>query len=131
MFNLLFLNIKYRLNFFQAVVEQVSYTPFAMVSFYFGMSLLEGKSIEMAKQEVYNKFLPTYQVLMVFLLLLILIFVNYFSFITFLLKIQHSIKLNGLQAFLKGYPVSWYSLSCAYLVTNKKDKFRVLYFYII
>jgi len=33
-----------------------------MVSFYFGMSLLEGKTVEEAKKEVEKKFLPTYQV---------------------------------------------------------------------
>lgn len=46
----------------QALVEQVSYTPAAMTSFYFFMSLLEGKSTEAAKAEVQNKFLPTYKV---------------------------------------------------------------------
>ncbi|XP_065200818.1 PXMP2/4 family protein 4-like isoform X2 [Planococcus citri] len=46
----------------KAVVEQVSYTPFAMVSFYTGMSLLEGKTLEGAKEEVQAKFLPTYKV---------------------------------------------------------------------
>lgn len=33
-----------------------------MVSFYFGMSLLEGKTVEEAKKEVEKKFLPTYKV---------------------------------------------------------------------
>ncbi|XKL68406.1 hypothetical protein PGB90_003897 [Kerria lacca] len=46
----------------KAIVEQISYTPFAMVSFYFGMSLLEGKNMDAAKQEVSSKFLPTYKV---------------------------------------------------------------------
>ncbi|XP_075221070.1 mpv17-like protein isoform X2 [Lycorma delicatula] len=46
----------------KAVVEQFTYTPFAMVSFYFGMSLLEGKPVERAKQEVTEKFIPTYKV---------------------------------------------------------------------
>lgn len=49
-------------NVFQAIVEQFTYTPFAMVSFYFGMTLLEGKTIEDGKNEVIVKFLPTYQV---------------------------------------------------------------------
>ncbi|XP_050532573.1 PXMP2/4 family protein 4-like [Daktulosphaira vitifoliae] len=46
----------------KALLEQVIYSPCAMVSFYFGMSLLEGKTAEEAKQEVKNKFFPTYQV---------------------------------------------------------------------
>lgn len=44
----------------KALVEQVTYTPAAMTSFYFLMSLLEGKSIEDAKLEVITKFVPTY-----------------------------------------------------------------------
>lgn len=43
-------------------MEQVTYSPCAMISFYFGMSLLEGKKVEEAKKEVEKKFLPTYQV---------------------------------------------------------------------
>lgn len=43
-------------------MEQVTYTPFAMVSFYFGMTLLEGKSIEEGKEEVAAKFVSTYKV---------------------------------------------------------------------
>ncbi|KAE9545239.1 hypothetical protein AGLY_000782 [Aphis glycines] len=46
----------------KALLEQVTYSPCAMVSFYFGMSLLEGKTVEEAKKEVEKKFLPTYQV---------------------------------------------------------------------
>lgn len=46
----------------QALLEQVTYSPCAMVSFYFGMSLLEGKTVEDAKKEVQKKFLSTYQV---------------------------------------------------------------------
>lgn len=46
----------------QALVEQVTYGPFAMVSFFFGMSLLEGKSVETAKDQVEAKFWPTFQV---------------------------------------------------------------------
>lgn len=44
------------------MVEQVTYTPFAMTSFYYGMSLLEGKSTGEAVHEVSEKFLPTYKV---------------------------------------------------------------------
>jgi protein Mpv17 len=50
--------------FFQAVVEQFSYGPFAMVSFFFGMSLLEGKSCNEGANEVRAKFWPTMQVSM-------------------------------------------------------------------
>jgi len=47
---------------FQALVEQISYTPFAMVCFFFIMTLLEGKTIREASSEVRVKFLPTYKV---------------------------------------------------------------------
>lgn len=43
-------------------MEQFTYTPFAMTSFYFGMTLLEGNTVEDAKKEVQAKFLPTYKV---------------------------------------------------------------------
>ncbi|XP_014240427.1 PXMP2/4 family protein 4-like [Cimex lectularius] len=46
----------------KALIEQVTYTPFAMISFYFLMSLLEGKTTDQAKEEVSDKFLPTYKV---------------------------------------------------------------------
>jgi hypothetical protein len=45
-------------------VEQFSYGPFAMVSFFFGMSLLEGKSCDEGANEVRAKFWPTLQVSM-------------------------------------------------------------------
>lgn len=47
---------------FQTFVETVTYTPFAMCSFYFGMSLLEMKPINEAAAEVEAKFWPTYKV---------------------------------------------------------------------
>jgi protein Mpv17 len=50
------------MSFFQAVVEQFSYGPFAIVSFFFGMSLLEGKSSAEAANEVAAKFWPTLRV---------------------------------------------------------------------
>lgn len=40
----------------------MSYGPAALASFYFGMSLLEGKSLEQAVDEVKLKFLPSYKV---------------------------------------------------------------------
>lgn len=45
-------------------MEQFSYGPFAMVSFFFGMSLLEGKSCSEGSNEVRAKFWPTMQVSM-------------------------------------------------------------------
>ncbi|PNF35198.1 hypothetical protein B7P43_G07645 [Cryptotermes secundus] len=45
----------------QALVEQICYTPFAMVCFFFIMTLLEGKTIGEASTEVKVKFFPTYQ----------------------------------------------------------------------
>lgn len=49
-------------HYFQAVVETVTYTPFAMTSFYFGMSILENKTVDEAANEVRTKFWPTYKV---------------------------------------------------------------------
>lgn len=46
----------------KAVVEQFTYGPAALICFFFGMSLLEGKSIEEAKREVEKKFLATWKV---------------------------------------------------------------------
>ncbi|CAB3361525.1 Hypothetical predicted protein [Cloeon dipterum] len=46
----------------KALVEQVSYGPFAMTSFFFLMTLLEGRGVEAAKQEVSTKFWSTYKV---------------------------------------------------------------------
>lgn len=46
----------------KALVEQVSYGPMAMICFFFGMSLLERKTVEQACKEVQVKFFPTYKV---------------------------------------------------------------------
>jgi len=46
----------------QAVVEQFSYGPFAMASFFFFMTLLDGGTIEDAKMEVKEKFVSTWKV---------------------------------------------------------------------
>ncbi|KDR12034.1 mpv17-like protein [Zootermopsis nevadensis] len=54
------MNLKTALT--KAILEQFSYGPFAMVSFFFGMSLLEGKSSSEAANEVTAKFWPTMQV---------------------------------------------------------------------
>lgn len=46
----------------KVAVEQLSYGPLATASFYFIVSLMEYKSIEESKQEVLDKFWPTYKV---------------------------------------------------------------------
>ncbi|XP_066247973.1 mpv17-like protein [Euwallacea similis] len=46
----------------KAFVEQLTYGPAALVCFFFGMGLLEGKSVQEAKTIVENKFLPTWKV---------------------------------------------------------------------
>ncbi|XP_069683563.1 mpv17-like protein [Periplaneta americana] len=46
----------------RAIVEQFTYTPFAMVCFFFLMTLMEGKTLSDAATEVGAKFIPTYQV---------------------------------------------------------------------
>lgn len=43
-------------------MEQFSYGPFAMASFFFFMTLLDGGSIEDAKMEVQKKFVSTWKV---------------------------------------------------------------------
>lgn len=54
-------------RFFQALVEQFSYAPFAVASFFFGMSLLQGKSFSESAHEVRRKFWPTMQVSLIIL----------------------------------------------------------------
>ncbi|PZC84427.1 hypothetical protein B5X24_HaOG205001 [Helicoverpa armigera] len=51
-----------RAGIIKTFVETITYTPFAMCSFYFGMSLLESKPFNEAVAEVEAKFLPTYKV---------------------------------------------------------------------
>lgn len=46
----------------KVVIEQLSYTPFAMTCFYFGMSLMEGNTLRDSFGEVASKFVPTYKV---------------------------------------------------------------------
>lgn len=46
----------------KALVEQVTYTPFGMVSFYMGMNLLQGNTVQDGVEEIHEKFWPTYQV---------------------------------------------------------------------
>ena len=47
---------------FQALVEQVLYSPIAISGFYIGMGFLEGRNWEEVKAELREKFLPTYKV---------------------------------------------------------------------
>nr|CAD7394258.1 unnamed protein product [Timema cristinae] len=49
-------------NLHQALVEQTTFGPAMMSSFFFGMSLLEGNSVEMAAAELRVKFFPTFKV---------------------------------------------------------------------
>ncbi|XP_036220952.1 uncharacterized protein [Bactrocera oleae] len=51
-----------RVGALKAIVEQASYAPFASTSFYFGMTLLEGKGFEAAKAEVKDKFPKTLRI---------------------------------------------------------------------
>lgn len=53
------------MNFLQALVEQVTYSPTAMCCFFFGMNLLEQKSISECAEEVKQKFWPTYKVYLI------------------------------------------------------------------
>uniref|UniRef100_A0A6M2DEX2 Uncharacterized protein n=1 Tax=Xenopsylla cheopis TaxID=163159 RepID=A0A6M2DEX2_XENCH len=46
----------------KALIEQVTYGPFALASFFFGMSLMETRNVDEAVKEVKAKFLPTYKV---------------------------------------------------------------------
>ncbi|XP_045473142.1 mpv17-like protein isoform X1 [Harmonia axyridis] len=47
---------------FKAVVEQMTYGPAALICFYFGISLMEGKGLDGACEAVNQKFLPSWQV---------------------------------------------------------------------
>ncbi|CAD0196798.1 unnamed protein product [Chrysodeixis includens] len=50
-----------RAGIIKTFVETLTYTPFAMCSFYFTMSLLESKPFNEAVAEVEAKFMPTYK----------------------------------------------------------------------
>lgn len=41
----------------------MTYGPAALACFFFGMSLLEGRTVDEAKIEVEEKFLPSYKVI--------------------------------------------------------------------
>uniref|UniRef100_A0A1A9X1D3 Mpv17-like protein n=1 Tax=Glossina brevipalpis TaxID=37001 RepID=A0A1A9X1D3_9MUSC len=51
-----------RIGLTKALIEQISYGPFSCVSFFVGMSLLEGKTVQDAIEEAKHKFWPTYRV---------------------------------------------------------------------
>lgn len=51
-----------KVGFVKAVIEQLSYGPFACASFFMGMSLLEMKTFKEAVQETKEKFVPTFKV---------------------------------------------------------------------
>ncbi|XP_062139168.1 PXMP2/4 family protein 4 [Drosophila sulfurigaster albostrigata] len=51
-----------RVGIVKALTEQISYGPFACISFFMGMSLLERKSFAEAVEETKQKALPTYKV---------------------------------------------------------------------
>ncbi|SPP86288.1 PXMP2/4 family protein 4 [Drosophila guanche] len=51
-----------RTGIVKAITEQLSYGPFACVSFFMGMSLLEFKSLAEAVEETKEKAVPTYKV---------------------------------------------------------------------
>lgn len=46
----------------KTVLEQLSYGPLATASFFFLISIMEQRSVEESKQEVVDKFWPTYKV---------------------------------------------------------------------
>uniref|UniRef100_A0A1B6KT60 Mpv17-like protein n=1 Tax=Graphocephala atropunctata TaxID=36148 RepID=A0A1B6KT60_9HEMI len=46
----------------KVVAEQLTFSPFAMSCFLLGMTLLEGKTIEDAKNELKAKLIPTYKI---------------------------------------------------------------------
>ncbi|KAL4708485.1 hypothetical protein ACJJTC_014093 [Scirpophaga incertulas] len=50
----------------RSAIEQISYSPLAMSYFFFGMSLLEGKSYTECVSEVREKFWPTYKTGVIF-----------------------------------------------------------------
>lgn len=55
--------ISLRTGIYKAVVDQLTYGPFAVTSFYLLMTLMESKTFEEACAEVKNKFVPTYKVI--------------------------------------------------------------------
>lgn len=85
-----------RMFSFQTFVETITYTPFAMCSFYFGMSILEMKPLNEAMAEVKSKFLPTYKVCPIFFLYL------YVSIWPLEAYYHHNVTLSNLFYFTGG-----------------------------
>lgn len=54
--------ISLRTGIYKAVLDQLTYGPFAVTSFYVVMTLMENKTWDEACAEVKSKFLPTYKV---------------------------------------------------------------------
>lgn len=46
----------------KTILEQLSYGPSATASFFFILSYMDNKSVDQSKQEVLDKFWPTYKV---------------------------------------------------------------------
>ena len=47
---------------FKALLDQITYGPFSICTFYWGMSVLEGKNMADACDEVSKKLVPTWKV---------------------------------------------------------------------
>ncbi|XP_044753343.1 mpv17-like protein isoform X7 [Coccinella septempunctata] len=54
-------NSDLRSNIKRVIVDQTTYSPLMTGAFFGGMSLLEGKDLKGAKEEIEKKFLPTYK----------------------------------------------------------------------
>lgn len=65
----------------KALIEQVTYGPFAISSFFLGMSLLEGKSIHQGVDEIKEKFLPTWKVFMIFYFMCVMKSIIFFTYV--------------------------------------------------
>lgn len=63
----------------KTILEQITYTPLVISSFFFGMSLMEGKDVRKSMKEVSAKFLPTYHVsgIPCFIPSIFVIFINF------------------------------------------------------
>ncbi|XP_053698820.1 mpv17-like protein [Sabethes cyaneus] len=60
--NIMWPRTDFRSSLIKAFTEQAAYDPFAIVFFFYGMSILERKSQQQAAREVQNKFWDTYKV---------------------------------------------------------------------
>lgn len=55
-------NTNVRTAITKACIEQLTYGPAAIASFFLAMTYLETKSVQLAKEELAEKFLPTWKV---------------------------------------------------------------------